>query len=415
MGQLFKVRTRFHRVQPAAGPALLSDPMPAMLKKNLRTWGVGLLVWTAVGLFFYTQSLTQKLSTHNPTPWWHYLTSWLTGVYVCALATPIIFWLGRRYPIERRNWPRRAALHLLFNIVLSTAELALQSAVLHSVGLFPHVMKTFGAAFSLLMRESFHQNFMSCWIILGVEHALRYYRGYQERSQHALRLELQASELKMQLVRSQLSALNMQLQPHFLFNTLNAIMVLVRQRKAREAEEMLGRLSDLLRCVLEGGDAHEVPLRRELDYLRQYLSIEQVRFQDRLQVEIRADPCVLEAAVPYMGLQPLVENAIRHGIGRSSSAGVIRISASRSGDIVRIAVQDDGPGLPVGGARQGGIGLANTRERLRQLYGDAALLTLENAEPRGTVATMTLPYRPASGAADPEILEVHALHGVDRG
>ena len=389
--------------------------MAGGLKKNLRAWGVGLLVWTVVGLFFYTQSLTQKLSTHNPTPWWHYLTSWLTGVYICALATPLIFWLGRRFPIEWGNWPRRTALHLLFNIVLATAQLALQSVVLYWLGLFPYVTKTFGATFSLLMRESFHQNFMACWIILGVEHALRYYRGYQERSQHALRLELHAAELKTQLVRAQLSALNMQLQPHFLFNTLNAVMVLVRQRKAREAEEMLGRLSDLLRCVLEGGGAQEVPLRRELDYLRQYFSIEQVRFQDRLRVEIRADPSVLDTPVPYMGLQPMVENAVRHGIGRSSSAGAIRISASRLGDFVKIHVQDDGPGFSAGGARQDGIGLTNTRERLRQLYGEAASLTLENAEPRGAVATMTLPYRVAPAAADPETLELHALHGVDRG
>src|SRR5262249_33569912 len=154
--------------------------------------------------------------------------------------------------------------------------------------------------------------------ILALQTGWRYYRGYRER-------ELRASELEAKLARAQLSALKMQLQPHFLFNTLNAIMVLVRQQKGRQAEEMLARLRDLLRVVLEDVHAQEVPLHRELEYVRLYLSIEEVRFQDRMAVDISADPDVVEAAVPHMGLQPLVENAVRHGIGRSSSAGTIRI------------------------------------------------------------------------------------------
>jgi sensor histidine kinase YesM len=387
--------------------------MQSGLKRNARGAAVCLLGWTVVGLFFYTQSLTQKLSSHNPTPSWRYLTSWLSGVYICALATPVIFRLSRRYPIERANWLRRAALHAVFNAIIAIAELAIQALIIDWLHLFAS-MQTFGSSFGVLMKTAFHQNFMSCWIILGVEHALRYYRGYQERQQHALRLELQAAELKTQLVRAQLSALSMQLQPHFLFNTLNAVMVLVRQRKAAEAEEMLGRLSDLLRRVLDGSDTHEVPLRQELDYLEQYLAIERVRFQDRLRIVVRTDPSVLDAKVPYMGLQPIVENAIRHGIGRRSSAGMIRITAQRSGDAVRIQVQDDGPGLAAG-AHEDGIGLTNTRERLRQLYGDAGSIALENVAPGGAVATMMLPYRPACAPPDPDVLELHAVHGADRG
>jgi LytS/YehU family sensor histidine kinase len=175
----------------------------------------------------------------------------------------------------------------------------------------------------------FHSNITTYFTLLGMQYGWQYYRQYQEREREALRLKLDASELRTQLMRAQLSALKMQLQPHFLFNTLNAIMVLVRQQKGRQAEETLARLSDLLRCVLEDVEAQEVPLRRELEYLQLYLSIEQVRFQDRLRVEISADPAILEAAVPHMGLQPIVENAIRHGIGRSSAAGRIQISAAR--------------------------------------------------------------------------------------
>src|SRR5262249_20097228 len=157
-----------------------------------------------------------------------------------------------------------------------------------------------------------------------------------------------ASELQAQLMRAQLSALKMQLQPHFLFNTLNAIMVLVRQQKGRQAEETLARLSDLLRWVLDDVDTQEVPLRRELEYLQLYLAIEEVRFQDRLRVEIDADPLVLDAAVPHMGLQPIVENAVRHGIGRSLKAGRIHICASRVNGTLEVKVKDDGPGLPPG-------------------------------------------------------------------
>jgi sensor histidine kinase YesM len=353
----------------------------------------------------------QKLLAHNPTSWWRYLASWLTGVYICALATPVIFRLSRRYPIERSNWPARVALHFFFNAVISISELAIQGAIIVALHLFPSA-HSFRVTFGSLLGTAFHQNFMSCWIILGVEHALRFYHGYQDRRQHALRLELQASELQTQLVRAQLSALNMQLQPHFLFNALNAVMVLVRQRKAAEAEEMLGRLSDLLRCVLDGSDVQEVPLRQELEYLEQYLAIERVRFQDRLRIEVNTDPAVLDACVPYMGLQPIVENAIRHGIGGRLSAGMVRISACRRGDAVRIQVEDDGPGLS--GPHRDGIGLANTRERLRQLYGEAGAITLENGQPEGAIATLTLPYRRASAVADPEILELHAVHGADR-
>jgi LytS/YehU family sensor histidine kinase len=206
------------------------------------------------------------------------------------------------------------------------------------------------------------------------------------------------------LAEAHLSALKMQLHPHFLFNTLNTIMVLVRQQKGREAEEMLARLSDLLRCVLDDVQAQEVPLSRELEYLQLYLSIEQVRFQDRLRVDIAADPEVLDAALPHMALQPIVENAIRHGIGRSSTAGQIGITACRVNESVEIKIRDDGPGLAAAnGTTGGGIGLANTRARLRELYGDAASLKVENAERGGVVATMVLPFR--------AVLEAHAAHG----
>jgi len=192
---------------------------------------------------------------------------------------------------------------------------------------------------------------------------------------------------------AQIDALKMQLQPHFLFNTLNAITVLVRQEKGKDAERMLGHLSDLLRGVLEDVDAQEVSIRRELEYLQLYLAIEQVRFPDRLRVEISVDPAAQEASVPQLILQPIVENAIRHGIGRSSSSGLILISASKINGTLELRVQDDGPGLSPGDASEDrGIGLSNTRARLQQLYGRDATLEIENCDHAGVVVTMNIPF-----------------------
>jgi sensor histidine kinase YesM len=381
-------------------------------KRDLRNYGLILLAWTVVGLFFFSQSLTQKLFSRDPTPWWHFLVGWLVGVYTSACLTPVILWLGRRFPIERQNWRRRVALHLALSIGFSFVQLAWESSILPFLGVFPSVMKGFVGTFFVVFMLGFHGNITTYFTILGIQYGFRYYRKYQERQREALRLELRAAELQSQLMRAQLSALKMQLQPHFLFNTLNAIMVLVRQQKGRQAEEMVARLSDLLRCVLEDVEAQEVPLRRELEYLKLYLSIEQVRFQDRLRVGICADAAILDAAVPHMGLQPIVENAIRHGIGRSSAAGRIEIVARRVNETLQIKVQDDGPGLSSSTGR--GIGLANTRARLEQLYGEAAQLSVENGEASGAVATMVLPYHLAPGVSETDVMEVHELDNADR-
>jgi two-component system, LytTR family, sensor kinase len=384
-------------------------------RRALRRLALIFLAWTGAGLFYFTQDATRNFLWHVPIPWWRTLVSWLVGVYLIAALTPAILWLGRRFPFERRVWLRRTLLHLLFSVIFSLVHLTLDSAILSWMGIFSSLMKpSFGTTFFLLAILGFHPNVMSYWTVLGLQYAFHYYNQYQERRREALRLELQASELRTQLVQAQLTALKGQLQPHFLFNTLNAIMVLVRQGRGTQAEEMLGRLSDLLRSVLDDVEAQEVPLWRELQSLRLYLAIEEVRFQDRLRVEIDTGPETLDAAVPHLGLQPLVENAIRHGIGSRSAAGRLRIHAARVGDLLEIRVEDDGPGLPPGGPNSQGIGLANTRARLRQLYGDAAGLTLENGAGGGAVATLTLRYRAVPEEATAEVMEIHALDPVDR-
>ena len=363
------------------------------IKRDLRNYPLYFLLWTVLGLFYFSQGLTQRLGRIDPTPWWHYLVAWLLGVYIWALLTPALLWLGRRFPIERGNWLRRIALHLLLSGVFSAFELTLESVLYSRLHLFPGLMKDFAGTLAQLLVIGFHGGVLNYWMVIGAQSGVLYYRRYQERSREVLRFELRASELQSQLMSAHLNALKMQLQPHFLFNTLNAITVLVRQQRTKDAEQMLGHLSDLLRGVLEDVDTQEVSLHRELEYLQLYLAIEQVRFPDRLQVEVSADPAAQQASVPQLILQPIVENAIRHGIGRSSSAGRIRISASKVNGTVELRVQDDGPGLsPSELSGHEGIGLGNTRARLQQLYGQHARLKIENCDGGGAIVTMHIPF-----------------------
>jgi sensor histidine kinase YesM len=384
-----------------------------VLKRILPRYALYFLAWTLFSVFMFSQSIMQKIASKEATPWWHYLCSWLVGNYLWALITPGILWLGRRFPLDRNHWMRRTAIHLPLSVVVGILQLAVEAVILRALGVFPTMMVSLAATFVFLMIIGFHQSILMYWMILAAQYGFGWYRRYEERKREALRLELRSSQLEGQLAQAHLSALKMQLHPHFLFNTLNAIMVLVRQEKGREAEEMLGRLSDLLRCVLEDVDAQEIPLRRELEYLQLYLSIEQVRFQDRLRVEIVAAPETLAAAVPHMVLQPIVENAIRHGIGRSLSAGHVRITARCVDGMLEMQVQDDGPGIAAAGPEQvRGIGLANTRERLSQLYGEAGRLTVENQPQGGVAATLVLPYRAIDGASEADFLETHGVHSA---
>jgi sensor histidine kinase YesM len=231
------------------------------------------------------------------------------------------------------------------------------------------------------------------WAVIALQAMYRSQENAKSREREAFELKVQTSELAQQLAAAQLSALKMQLQPHFLFNTLGAIIVLVQQQKTAEAEAMVARLGDLLRLALDDVDAQEVPLWRELDFLRLYLSIEEVRFKDRLRVHIAAEPALSDALVPHMVLQPIVENAVRHGLGQSEEAVTIDVRAMKRDGSLALIVTDDGPGLQRTRPEQPGIGLANTRSRLERLYGDAASLIAENSAPHGARVTITLPFR----------------------
>lgn len=375
----------------------LALPPADTARVRVRRGALIFAVWTALGLYFFSQDASRYWYWKTPTTLWAPLLLWLFAVWLLAGLTPLILHLGRRWPLERRGRRVRHALsHGLASVALAVFHVALSSAVLSPLGaLQPLVAPGFGATFGLMLVMSLHGNILSYWTVLAVQYGLRALHLAQERDKAALRLEARAAALEAQLSSARLAALRAQLQPHFLFNTLNAIMVLVRQRQLEQAEETLARFADLLRLVLDDVDADEVSLRRELDYVERYLAIEQLRFADRLRIELAVEPGLLGAAVPSLVLQPLVENAVRHGIARKADAGLVRVAARREGEALRLEVQDDGPGLGVGVGGTG-IGLANTRARLHQLYGDAAALTLQAAPGGGALATLTLPLRPAA-------------------
>ena len=362
--------------------------------RKTRPWVFYFLAWTLVGLIYFGQNVTRRFYWDDPNPWQD-LRYWSVNIYIAALLTPLIVWAGRRWPLERQHLPRLIGLHLLLSIAWELLRLSLEAAFHLTWNEFWPIRPpiTLKSEITLLFIFGFHTGVVTYWVVLSIQTAVGNYARFQERAQAALRSDLRASQLETQVAQARLGALKAQLQPHFLFNTLNAIVVLVRQQKGQQAEETLARFSDLLRAVLADMDAQEVTLARELEYLRLYLSIEQLRFSDRLRVDIDVDPELLDAAVPHMALQPIVENSIRHGVSQSSSPGVISIRAQRVGDALHVMVQDDGPGFGAHGAPGGlKLGLANTRARLKQLYGDASELRTGGASAGGALVTMILPF-----------------------
>lgn len=382
-----------------AGTAAVARATQAMVASGPSRLARAALIfaaWTVVGLFFFTQDVWRSWFWDGGIPWWRFLLSWLSSTWIFAAMTPGILWLGRRLPLDQRGWAPRAVVHLGASAAVAMAHVAITAYTVPLTGVLGAVTPpTYRKAFGVMLAISLHTTVLTYWMVLAVQHGGRALRRAQEREKTALRLEAAAAALQAQLSRAQLSALKAQLQPHFLFNTLNAIMVLVRQRRVELAEETIARLSDLLRFVLDDVEASEVSLRRELEYLERYLALEQLRFADRLKVEIAVAPELLGAAVPHLGLQPLVENAFRHGIGKSASASLVRVSAARRGEALVIAVEDDGPG-PQRDERRAGIGLANTRARLAQLYGEEARLGLAARPGGGARAELVVPFHLAA-------------------
>ncbi len=244
----------------------------------------------------------------------------------------------------------------------------------------------------IVFMAKFHSTLLTCWALFGIRHGIEYYRQVRIR-------ELKASQLEARLALAQLEMLKMQLQPHFLFNTLHAISALM-YRNLEGADRMIARLSDFLRLTLDSAGVQEVTLKREMEYLDKYLEIEQVRFGERLDVRRAIEPGTLDLLLPNLILQPLVENAVRHGIAPRAGGGRIEVNARVDQGTLVVEVLDDGPG-PSGEIREG-LGLSNTRARLEQLYGKESRLELAGVPQGGFRARLIIPAHSESRHASPD-------------
>lgn len=336
--------------------------------------------------------------------------------YACLLSSPLYVWLARRVPIFGQHWRKNLVIHFL----VTTALVLLSSVIFFQLmvgkssstparpertgsGSLPagqasnenttaeqsrrpaaNEVRRPNIANFLLIR--FFTESLPFWALIALVHALEFHRRYRQR-------EIETARLQTQLAESRLEALTAQLQPHFLFNTLQGISTLMH-RDVKAADAMLSRLSDLLRLSLQRGEKQLAPISEEVEMLAHYVEISRERFKDRLVFETQISANARQALVPFFILQPLVENALQHGIARRAGIGRVSVCAEHRGEMLHVSVSDDGPGLPNTGREfpREGIGLSNTRQRLRELYGDRHRLTLTSRDEGGLRVELSIPY-----------------------
>ena len=320
--------------------------------------------------------------------------------YSWACLTPAILWLSQWAPLERETWMRAAAVHIPGVFIATTLHIALtvasQTATVWLVG---QEQRAWQQEAQRMFFNHFDWEMMTYWAIVLLSHALRYQGEARDRS-------LRESQLETHLVEAQLQALQRQLQPHFLFNTLNTISALMH-RNVDAADNMIAKLSDLLRISLQSVGVQEVALKQELDFLSKYLEIEQTRFRDRLTVVFDVQPDTLDALVPNLMLQPLVENSIKHGIGPKPTPGKIEIRTRRVGSVLELEVRDNGVGLSAARLTDfnRGVGLTNTRSRLQHLYGSSHRFEFRQPPGGGLAVLIAVPLVEIAEAAAHDLAE----------
>jgi two-component system, LytTR family, sensor kinase len=345
--------------------------------------------WTIVGLLFTIQEIAVAKVHGGHVNW--VLVAVIELVYwnVWAGCTPLVIALAKRFPLTGPRFVSHIATHTIASFL--TAPLASVIEYFLSRGLLglifritdpgaPHPLPTFtGSLVSMSLT-----GVITYWLVVGLYQSIHFYRAAMERQTRAAQLESQLSQAELENLKSQL-------HPHFLFNSLHTIGILM-QENVDAASHLLVCLGDLLRMALDRRE-NEITLQSELEFVGKYLEIEQTRFHDRLKVHIDVPHDLLAVYVPSLALQPLVENAFKHGISVDSAAGRLEIAAERQNGRVSLRVRDDGPGPPPGSRLRFGVGLTNVQSRLKQLYGDESSLELTAVNGRGCEAIITIPLR----------------------
>jgi len=382
------------------------SPIAALARPKSNSWRVSSFWWLVTAFWLFIAFVSAiEMSVLRSANIRQALADALVRLVPWVFLTPLVVWVSSVYTLERSTWKRSIWVHLAVCVL----ALGIVGVIAYFVPPTPPPSVRGGVELNRLNREPRETAFLVLrritlqfpvfWGLVGVAHALRFYERAKGREQRE-------TELEARLAQARLQALRMQLNPHFLFNTLNSIASLVHEQP--QAEEMIESLSDLLRLTLSASERQEVTLREELHFLERYLLIEQIRFGQRLGVEKQIDVSALEAVVPILILQPIVENAVRHGIEAQIAPGIIRIIAERAGETLILSVEDNGGGLstsPTGSLKEG-VGLSNTRSRLKELYGGQALMELQPGNPRGFKARIQIPWRTSLNGQIPKQLEL---------
>jgi hypothetical protein len=361
----------------------------ASLARRTAVW---ILLWTALGLFFASEAAIRLYpGRERSLPWSDALLVNIPFYLLWGIFALAVLRLARIFPIvgDHRARVRAILIHLAASLAVAALHLVAVEAIFEIVRWSRGRPLPFSDALLFSVRHNFHVNLLTYWAVVALRHLREYDRGLREK-------ELVASRLKEQLASAELAALRMQLQPHFLFNALHSISSLVYE-DPEAADRMLVRLSELLRQSLETR-GQEIRLEQELDFVARYLDIEKMRYADRLEVATYLDPFALDGAVPAFVLQPLVENAVVHGVGRSRARCRVAVRTRRDDGELVLEVENDLPPEGTPGRPGTGVGMQNTRARLAQLYGERARLELEVAPGKGALARIVLPWRELDAA-----------------
>ncbi len=399
--------------RPRRGVALADRtiPDPELIPRHRTSliWAISFGVWTFLS-FAAAGTVYEIYAASMRTNFKETLFLQFSELLTYAPLTPFVFALGIRYPFQRSNWVQRSFLHLACGIAFAVIHVALRALTPYAIwdsqlhrwvspiwDVGTHALRIQWPRLRVLFFSSVFDDITDAYVpVVFIAHAVSYYQTLRER-------EIRTSQLEIQLGRSHLQALKSQLQPHFLFNTLHSISALMLT-DVRAADKMMTRLSDLLRLTLENNATQITTLNQELEFVNGYLEIEKIRFEDRLSLVLDIAPDTLDAQVPSLLLQPLVENAVKHGISRQAEGGEIQIISSHDERNLYLKITDTGPGLGDAGTVESkqGLGLRATRERLKTLYGGEQSLDLRELPNCGVEVCVRIPFH-----LDPRLL----IHG----